>query len=630
MSNQPGFNSGNANVNPAPTDNTVNANTTKQKTTTSGRRLLGNSRVTLSGSKSDKEPARVLRAIEEVLGEVDFPKGEELYAVSVTDPSINVPNISIYNVSPQGETDVVSLMLPAYGKLAPARVNTYMGQQIVSDNYAYMHSTPETNRFVRDKVVRDLERRNINATAPTAVRSIVIPETIDLSEDAVVNNIKPYLDAVIFTIYGERAKATGEPTSNLSVNHWKTQGSRLVNFVEVAPGSTYRSNTGELVAGDFCINLRLQEIANTNRTSINTSNGEEVVSSVVGFIDLSYRAQSPMYQFQNQGIPQQHQPLYDPVIVLTDISAVGKSVCAEDSIISALLGITSIASAAGDGRWVNLFTRSGVDNGSKPSFGVLGYEHNLYTEGHTPGEIELQEPTIGGVIAPNALTVTRMVSDYCSPYPLIAVDSVGGGPQAWLLNTLLNCEPGSANYRAIVIELDNFFGNQAFSKNWDMTQPMVESATTSVFTGTFEDERLGTRDLRSIGYLDVVKASEGDLAIMTPWSNSFIPGGYTDKVMDEQRKVLMSIAPSANITGKADRIYIRVELINTIVKLLASTGLEIRTEGLMDVNIDNQRTTTFNGMTAAPMSSIRSTGLGNAGGNMGSTAGSYYNNNNIF
>lgn len=564
-------------------------------------RLAGLGRVTATGSRSSKVPKEVEEVLREAADRTLNKSGYiKLETLVVEDPTINIPAVILYRVE-DGVVNVVPLLLEAIARPLDPIIETLPGGRTIEIDrpiiryYDKVDMIPVVKRAVQlDAAARGFGE---NLQVETAA-CIVIGKNIDLTS---VDKVAPFYDSAGSAIMGSILMSRGLPTSELTEQYLDGRVCQLVARTEVHPGETYLTATGDPIAGDFAVNLIAKSINRKRQYSLHNTGNDVMLSSSVGFIDFGF---SGAQQNMNQQLYGQQMPVpgYDPMVVITDISPLGKAVESTDTLMSQILGLLSVSEILTDFKWATVFSRAAGDSGSKTTIGALGLEYNLY-----PGRqftSETLKVSTGDLAAPNPdeLTPMQVITSYCKPTMVVALDVVQGGPLEWLQGLFINAFPGSASEDIIIKELDNF-SNGRFSAIWNRSEPITVMRPVQVHLGTYVDNDGVTRDIRSLDYLTVLKLSQGAENIMRPYAEGSSPLTSNDETFDAKRRALKQLVPNMEITGRATRTFINPGFISAINHMMAECNLHVTSEGLTEIQGSTARTDMFNHQVAAQINS---------------------------
>lgn len=592
---KPGFETGSESPtpNPAPSrDNSSTGNSTHVERQSAVSMLAGLGRLTASGSGSSKTPDEVLKILKEIGERVQKdPKALRIHSLVVEDPVLNIPAVVLYAVS--GEyIYYCPLLLELLGQpLSNAIEHFHNNRSIEVDRPTTRYYDSTMRAICEAAVAYDANKLGISGKAsPLSVSHVVIQRNIDLENP---DKLAPFYDVASSAIVGNIKVNSGNSTSELTVDILADQSVQLVARNEINPGSTYASPTGDIVCGDFCVNL-LARATQTNNKDIHNTGGEVVLASAIGFMDFAYHAPEQNHMHQMPGAAVAPMPAYDPILILTDITPLGKSVRANDDLLSQLLALASIAGTISNLRWSTIFNRSAGDNNNKTSIGAFGLEHNPFGPSvqHTPKMLNV---TAGDITTKGNDSVTpfSVIQTYCNNTMIVALDIVQGGPLAWIQSLFASATQGSDAEHLIIKELDDF-SNGMFSRIWDRSQGILAMPSIEVHLGNYTDAKGELRDIRSLDYLTMLEASQADHNVMIPYSKALTPGASDLITMHESRKLIQTYAPNVTFTGIATRVFFNTAFINALDKMNADCGLRIILEGLNDIAGQEARGSVFN------------------------------------
>lgn len=563
--------------------------------------LNGAATMTASGSRTNQSAAEVKAQLEKLHSgmNINAHQFKPLFAV-VDTPDLKIPAVVMY-VAVGDSLFHYSLVLEACGEKLTMRTKPGLdGNMIEIDmptaRYFDSFMTAEVERTIK----ADLQGRGFPVPPKfTCMGNAIVPGTMKIAEDEGIQNLAPYYDAAIAAFTARARIMAGRPTSDITGKMLSSSDIQLVARHEISPGATDRTRYGTVVASDFNIKLVARAMNNQGQQqNIHQSNGEAALSKVQGYIDFAYRgpdANLIQQKVMSPAAAVMTTPCYDPYIVLTNVSPLGEGARTSDNLLTQLLGVASVAGIASDMRWGEIFTRSSVDTGTKTTLGAFGLEHDPFMDANGPqNKPEVLKVSSTNVSATKGVfTPSKIIQMFCYPSMTVALDVVQGGPLDWLQRGFVtsSLSRGSKAEEVIINELNAFSGG-LFSQIWNAANPIFAGFPTEVHMGHYTDEKGTQRDIRSLDYLTMLLASEGDKSIMETYSNGFRPG--TDELdIDKKRRLIKNYCPNVVFTGMATRVYFSSAFINALDKMLTECGLRITFEGLNTFNQNNQRQSMF-------------------------------------
>lgn len=550
-------------------------------------------RVTSTGNAGSGTPIEIQKLLDEAaLRTYNDPKAIRLTSLVIEDPKLNIPAIVEYMVYHKRIIYTI-LLLEKLGQPLNNIMQSLGNRQIEVD----MPTIRYWDQTMRDLVEATIRRQPGVAGVPGdcpihAVSVVVVPESVDLKD---INKLAPFYDHMTAAISAAQRSIQGDPTSDITFNLLADRSLQLVAKHDVRPGSTFHTPTGEIIAGDFMVTLSARN-SNTNlaRRELHNVSSDVTLSSVVAYIDMAYHEPEQRYVQTQPGMPVLPVAGYDPLVVITQITPLGKTSRANDDLLTQLFGLASVSGILSDYRWATIFARGVGDSGSKTSIGVLGLEHNPYPgTKHTPQILNVVAGT-DLVQGSDRLTALGVIQIYCTPTMTVALDVVQGGPLAWAQSIFANASPGSNDEWQIIRELDAFSGGN-FTRIWSkLQQPILAMPSAEIHLGHYTDENGNLCDIRKLDYLTMLEATQGDVSIMMPYSAGFQPGNGDLGVIDQTRRIIRTYAPTAVFTGMATRIFFNTNFINALDQMFSACGLQIVMEGLGDIGGMGNRRGTFN------------------------------------
>lgn len=572
-------------------------------------------RVTSTGNAGSGTPIEIQKLLDDAAARTyNDPKAIRLISLVIEDPKLNIPAIVEYLVF-QKKIIYTVLLLEKLGQPLNNIMQPLGNRQIEIDMPTIRYWDQTMRDLVEDTIRRHPGTAGLPADAPIhSVSVVVVPESVDLKD---VNRLAPFYDHITAAIAAAQRSVQGNPTSDITFNILADRSLQLVAKHDVRPGSTFHTPTGEIIAGDFMVTLSARN-SNTNmaRRELHNVSGDVTLSSVVAYIDVAYHEPESKYIQVQPGMPVMPVAGYDPLVVITQITPLGKTSRANDDLLTQLFGLASVSGILSEYRWATVFARGVGDSGGKTSIGVLGLEHNPYPgTKHTP---QILNVVAGNDIVQGSdrLTALGIIQIYCTPTMTVALDVVQGGPLAWAQSIFANATPGSTEEWQIIRELDAFSGG-GFTRIWSkLQQPILAMPSAEIHLGHYTDENGNLCDIRKLDYLTMLEATQGDLSIMMPYSAGFQPGNGDPGVIDQTRRIIKTYAPTAVFTGMATRIFFNTNFINALDQMFSACGLQIIMEGLGDISGMGNRRGMFN---SQYLSGINNSGVfqqfGNASSN---------------
>jgi len=586
--------------------------------------------ITATGNTASGNTADVLKIFNEVQSRVQNKKNAlNVKLIPIEHAQIYIASIAMY-VKLDDILFYTVFLLEQIGKpVTSIQVPSqkYVGRTIDVDRDASNYWDATMQKVVEDTIRAAEHLSNDFQLSNTA--AIVIHNRVDLTN---ANALAAFYDYGSVALSAFINRTHGQPTSKITGQLLLSDKSvNLVTKFDVTPGATYLSTTGQPIVGDFNAVLYVTTPTNNNAPkSLHGNNEDFSLTSIVGYLDFVRAEQQPV-SWGGAGMSQRPAIGYDPVLVITQNTCLGKTTLASDSILTQLLALTTIVPLVDPryNRWSTIFEPFIGDNRCKTSIGVLGLEHNPIP--WQPYEPKILNIAAGGepVFGNDKVTAQQVIATYVSQNLVVALDILHGGPLEWLQALLVKAKPGSAAEQVLIDELDSFSGN-LFSTIWKpLNLPILAFDSTDIHAGYYTDASGVQRDIRSIDYLSVLEATQGDQITFAPFAEGFLPGTDNHDALDQKRKMLLKFAPHAIITGMYTRIFLNNSFINAIDQMNQQLGLNIAVEGLNDLNSQSNVRATFNSNYFSPIQSHGTFAAGfNRGyqpGNGGNRYGSTFN-----
>lgn len=548
---------------------------------------------TASGSGSSKTPGEVHKLFEEIAARMQKKQRSiKVYSMVVEDPKLNIPAVVLYTIA-NSVVYFTPLLLEQLGQRLENAIEQVHGTGTIEvTRPTSMYYDTVMRAVCLSSVKFDVNARSLPVKEFVAASHVVIGRGIELEN---IEKLSPFYDAAVSCFKGNIRGDAGLPMSELTTKILSDKSIQLIARNDIHPGSTYQTTAGQIIAGDFCINLIARPVQQ-DTSDIHNVGSEVMLSSLTGFVDFAYRAPdaTPPHQLPNQHLLPV--PAYDPMVIVTDISPLGKSVSADDDILSQLLGLAALSGTISNLRWSTIFTRSSADSGKKTSIGAFGLEHNPFgpTVKHEPKMINVTSGELA-VAGDDATTPLTVIQTYCTPTMTVGIDIIQGGPLSWVQALLAGATRGSPQENLIISELDAF-SNGMFSKIWGSDKNILSMPSIEVLLGHYTDDKGEIRSISSTDYLYTLEASGADISVMEPYSRALSPSTCDKIALNEMRKIIKLLHPNAEFTGLATRVYISTDFINSLDELLNVCGLSIALEGLNDIVGGTNRSSMLNGV----------------------------------
>lgn len=511
-----------------------------------------------------------------------------LYVTTVEEPRLKIPAVAIYAVDGNA-VYVYPLLIEAAGtRLEPITETGQNGMQVVIDMPTARYFDSVMQSITSAAIIQDTTTRGL-AKNPKVVflASIVVHSNVKLELD---DAIAPFIDSARAAVEAQLMMQAGEGTSRLQAQMLSERSLALVASHTITPGATDRDVFGSTIAQDFKVELKARP-ANRNSNNLHNVDGDIVISSLSGYVDVAYHEPDAMQKQQaRQPGNMVNIPGYDPYLVITSMTPLAAATATMDNLTTQLLALASINGIASKQNWGVVFSRNGADK--KTSIGALALEHDPYFISPAQPQILQVSAGLSPVNSGDQFSPLEVISKWCYNSMSIALDIEQGGPMSWVQSVFACAQPGSAAENHIHKEL-NLFSNNQWDKIWDRRKPIIQPGTVEVHLGNYKDAEGNIRDIRTLDYLHMLAASNGDVSVMIPFADGFTPGKCDKVVMHRKREIIRAYFPNVEFTGMATRIFFNSEFIGALEQLMAICNLRITLEGLVDITGFGGRTSAF-------------------------------------
>lgn len=433
-----------------------------------------------------------------------------------------------------------------------------------------------------------------------AVSAIVVPKRHPVNDIEHISPIVDYGMANITNVIKLNNRIPTDPLTAMDLKHYSLS---LVNSIQITPGATYTNYFSQPTDGDFNIILSVRKAnKQDNRSSIHAADEDICLTSVIGRVDffryINNQPQQPVY-----GMPPQAVPGYVPVVIMTQVSRLGKSTQVNDTLLSQLLGFASLMPLINtqDNRWTSVFEQQVGEYQKRTSIGVMGLEHNPFPGLQwSPAVVDIVPN--GEIRDANKFTASEFAQIYCMPSIMVALDILKGGPLEKIQNIIATAQRGSNSERLILKELDAF-SDGLFSQIWlPKEQPIIFNSTI-IHAGFYTDDENKQRDIRSIDYLAALEWCGGNQQILSPFVSGFLPDTNSIEHLDQKRKSLQQAVQNLTITGLYQRVFINNAFISALDEMFSRLDLTYLVEGMNVLDDVNVRRHSINSSYFAPIQS---------------------------
>lgn len=503
---------------------------------------------------------------------------ENIEKISVIDPTIKVEIINdpqllclpvvVFANKVNGVLNAHVAMIEA-GMTSPLENKKYNVQGTLVELQTSTGSLVDAH--LRTVVANHLVRKNIgNVQNITAVN---IPASSDLTSPSVARVI---LSAAKLAISGGQMPFVAK---NLAA-----KGAKVVTNFTLTPGSTGVDAVGRPVAQDLVARTTLRKVTPNRHNqqqgqdrSQHNQGAEFVISEAKATLDFMRDESIAGQRMNNMQYGRvQAAPAYVPVLVGTEVSGIGNYTKSCEGVVSQMLGLFSLNAMGQDQNWKRLFLRNAAHGTQMADLGVLGLDYDPFGEATWSPKREVIS-THGQQATEGAIPLEFMLQNYILPSTVIALDVEDGGVASWIQNDLVAAAYNdAAAHQRVVAELDKFF-NGGFTKHFKGNSLFCAQPSTIHLGGYADAKTHAQRDVRSVGYLDALDATDGAQDIMGGFS--IIPGNSLPVTLDTRKKILDEISGFTQ-TGWATRLYFAPAVFAAMNAAIAESGFGIELENL--------------------------------------------------
>lgn len=361
----------------------------------------------------------------------------------------------------------------------------------------------------------------------------------------------------------------GRGTSTFANVDLVEEGLGLVVQSKIHGGSTTLSTLNKPLACDF--ELILTAKPKVPDTSLHQLSNDVPLTKVSGTIDfMLIDCGSEERRHSNRKITY---PVVAPVFIIRQSTSVGHSSKNTDSLLTQIFGLLMLKMFSEQtARWGQVF-EPGLTASETNDIGALGLVGNPYQEQDVLLEKHTVLPRIvNGGQNGQGKTVVDLLNEYCSEYPVLAIDLMCGGPLEAIQDFLVR--PGS--HKAIARELSAFVGRyendsftfdvDEFARYWgneggtdsvpvlDPNRPLNEELLQ--YEGEFPGADNMLHDIQEVDMLYLLGQSGSNHGIIQDYQKNHTPGSNSTADLSNRIKPIKDMLDHATITGKSRRFFI--------------------------------------------------------------------------
>lgn len=410
------------------------------------------------------------------------------------------------------------------------------------------------------------------------VDATVIPRTMSLKNAD--GKISAMLDRVAINTSlacSTELRIRVEQRPDLNIARLDRKSSVLENRVTFGSEQTV-DDVGNLNRTDFRVNLVSKQKGSGNQGNyiLNDGNKEVVVSEIGGYVELYwYPGQNTNNGGYGQPAPTQR---YIPNIILTHLKS---DLLRTPAMLG--LAIAQAFSITDDNNWLQCF-RSGTHKGGGRRVdirdpGALNIEANL---GGQIGEFSKRVNTKGDDFTFEMYS--SYLRDLIRPTPLISIDCLDMGPNAWWLAPLVSAADGNSNAYKVMYDSFDHLTNGNFSRYFAYGTEMFINPNNRIHFGSFKDNDGVDRDIRTIDHIAVCNiVGEQEPKRIRDWSDTWLRTQYplVQRLAERANMYRQFTHESAVFTGMGTRVTISLALAEALAKSFRDMQLPIRTTSPM-------------------------------------------------
>lgn len=415
-----------------------------------------------------------------------------------------------------------------------------------------LHS--ETHRILGEEYAA--EQLNV-----TSLEGVIL-RTIHGEEEGVAQR----LAAIAYNaLTAEMALDAGQMDLNIKVAVNNSEGSALV----IDANTTRQTITDEVdrpIRHDFSLDLSIVDTTNANK-SLNLMSKKDPLVRVAGFVDSVARTtEVPNPTFG--GAPIKVSRL-QPNIVINSTATKYPT--------TGFLLLSLASSVVMTKNNMYLESLMPTDSDEYHNTGMLNTITNVGNEQNGGSPMDLKDKSIKTEEAYGFLNQMYMAN------PLLSFDIDSYGPASHYNSIFaVAAQPttnASRNAKAAaaqeIVNAAHILTDGAFPKEYPLNKIFAFDSIT-VPTGSWADKS-GERDIRDIDASFIATNKPGDTDLITLWSLSTFPKSITgsDPFMTKT-KIINSIVPDAEISGRATRVTFNPEFIELLAQAVEAAGLNVR------------------------------------------------------
>lgn len=359
------------------------------------------------------------------------------------------------------------------------------------------------------------------------------------------------------------------------------------SLLQVSPSfhqETRYDYVGLPVRNDVSLVLSAVSVDNPTRDSLNTPDRSTTLAQLGGFIDLVWAPvnQQPVYGMVQQG----PRTKFAARLVLTWMESLTTM-----TIASQLLALLAAYQLNENNNYYQYFlprNGAGLKGVDPKDVGAINIEGNISND---PSGYGQYQDTKRADITPT--DIGTLLAMTVSPGMLLSLDVGQCSTDTWY-NEVFSAASGTgeaaeAARRAILAAAEQLFGGH-FSTYYTTNESPVYVNDEQVLNGWY-DTAEGRRDIRDVDYLYIANtAGRTDPVYCTSWSDAQVRTEYPiERRLQEQKKMILNVAPSAKFTGKSKRVTFTRQFIDACIKSAIACNLPLRMANVNNIEFQNAR-----------------------------------------
>ncbi|MNU19666.1 hypothetical protein D3C71_78990 [compost metagenome] len=329
---------------------------------------------------------------------------------------------------------------------------------------------------------------------------------------------------------------------------------------------------GQPMRSDISIDL----VVTQNSQDRDTMDRQGIVSRAGGFLDLVWAPEQPQ---ANQFTPFQAGPVSYQRYV-TRFVATHLMMQQASTLPMQLLSLITLLALNEGNSWIQGFRPTSFGHGNQGDIdwndiGAIGIEVNMdpAAAGQPYGK---RINTQGDSFTPANLA--QLATATIKPGLIFSLDVEECGPSTWYNGVFAAAAAGNPQANELILNAANYLTNGQLAKYVPQGTRLCTDDNNRIHLGTYQDAHGVERDLRDLGYLQVLNLTgDKDPTIIRDWSDTFNRVDYPlEQRLAARKRIIQGLLPSAKFTGFARRVTFLSEPLNGIARAAMENGLNLR------------------------------------------------------